>query len=451
MNIKIDSRKIKQNDTFIAVRGVEDDGHKYIEKAIENGATKIIAEEGNYSVETIIVDNTREYLQKYLEDNYLEKIKKIKKIGVTGTNGKTTSCYLTYQLLKLLGKKAAYIGTIGFYIDEKIKDINNTTPDIYDLYEMFLECLNQNVEYVVMEVSSHSLAMNRVKNIEFEYAGFTNLTRDHMDFHITEENYINAKKQLFFQTKNFKFINGDDKAYKEFVVNDNNILYGFGSHNDLVIKNYNLNIDNSKFEFEYENKIYNVETNLVGKYNIYNLVLSLLLVNKVGFTIKEILKYSKEIIAPPGRTESIKYKNNLIIIDFAHTPDAMLNIIENTNLYKQNKVYTIVGCGGDRDKTKRPIMGDIATNLSDYVVFTNDNPRTEDEKQIMNDIVSGLKKTNYEVIYDRKEAIKKGIELLKENDILLILGKGHETYQIIGKEKIHFSDTEEVLNYIKGE
>ena len=449
MKIKIDSRKVEKNDTFIAVRGIENDGHKYIEAAIANGASKIIAEEGNYSVETEIVSDTKKYLVDYLESNYLDKIKNLKKIGVTGTNGKTTTCYLIYQLLNTLGVKSAYMGTIGFFYGDVKKDLANTTPDIYDLYDMFLECLENDVEYIVMEVSSHALALERVRNTEFEVAGFSNLTKDHLDFHLTEENYIEAKKKLFYQTTGFKIINGDDPLYENFLIEDNNLLYGFKSHNDVLLKNDVIKIDGTSFEFEMNNEVYKVNNDLVGSYNIYNFMMAVLIANKVGFDIENVLEKSKDILPPPGRTEIIKFNNRLAVVDYAHTPDAVLNILENTNLYKEGKVYTIVGCGGNRDTSKRPIMGDIATRLSDYVIFTNDNSRKEDPSLIMNDIVSNLDANNFEVILDRGLAIKKGVELLEEKDILLILGKGHENYQIVGTEKSYFSDKDEVLKNIE--
>lgn len=452
MNIKIDSRKVQPGDTFVALPGIKTDGHDYIESAIKNGATKIIAQHGTYSVETILVENTRKYLSDYLKETYYNDLKNIKFVGVTGTNGKTTICYLIYNLLNILGQKAAYIGTIGFYINNEIIPLDNTTPEITDLYNMFLTAKEKGANVIVMEVSSHALEQGRVDGIEFNYAGFTNLTKEHLDFHLNMENYSKAKQKLFERLKEEKIavINADDEHYKEFIKpQNNNFTLGVNKDSDYKILNYELHIDKTNFTFEYKNIRYNTSINLPGEYNIHNFLTALIIVNKMGYSIEEILSKASILNAPPGRMDTVVYNGASIIIDYAHTPDAVENVLNCVNTYKKGKVITLVGCGGDRDRTKRPIMGDIATKLSDYVIFSNDNPRTEDEKQIMDDITRNLKTNNYEIEYDRAKAIKKGMSKLKEKDIFLLLGKGHETYQIIGNEHLHFSDKEEVEKYIK--
>ncbi len=451
MSIKVDSRKVKSGDTFVAIKGLNIDGHDFIDKAILNGATEIIAEKGDYKVKTKIVENTRVYLANYLKEKYSSDLSKIKFIGVTGTNGKTTSCYLIYQALNKLGVKTAYIGTIGFYVDGKVKDLDNTTPDLIDLYEMFDYCIQNKVEVIAMEVSSHALALDRVLNLQFDYAAFTNLTQDHLDFHTSLENYKKAKIKLFENLRNNKFaiINGDNPYYKDFCLEqNNNIIYGTNSNADYRITSYNLNIDSSEFTFIYDEVEYNVKLNIPGKYNVYNYMNLLIILNKMGYSIEQLIELSKTLNAPSGRFESFRYKDAVIVIDYAHTPDAVENIINSANEYKKGRIITIIGCGGDRDKTKRPIMGSIATNKSDFVIFTNDNPRTEDEKAIMSDITSSLSKNNFIIKYDRKEAIEEGIKMLHQNDILLILGKGHEDYQIINHEKVHFSDLETAKAFI---
>ena len=427
--IQVDSRKVKKGDTFVAIKGLYVDGHDYIEKAILAGASQIIAEYGEYSVPTIIVKDTREYLAKYLKEQYREQLSKIKFIGITGTNGKTTSCYLIYQALNKLNIKAAYIGTIGFYVDGKVKDLDNTTPDLVDLYEMFDYCIKNDVKVIAMEVSSHALSLGRVMGIEFDYAAFTNLTQDHLDFHGSLENYEQAKLILFKNLRNDKVavINSDDEYYKDFCLKENNnILYGLNDLADYRITKYSLHIDSVEFSFQYQNKEYDVKLNIPGKYNIYNYMNLLIILNKMGYSLGEIIKLSSTLKAPSGRFETLRYKDSVIIIDYAHTPDAVLNILDNVLEYKKGKVITIIGCGGDRDKTKRPIMGEIATSKSDFVIFTDDNPRTEDNHLIMNDIVSGVRKENYIIEHDRKKAIFEGFKMLKKDDILLILGKGHE-------------------------
>ncbi len=450
IKLKTDSRKVEPGDTFIAIPNVERDGHDYIPDAIKNGATKIIAERGNYSVKTEIVPSTRDYLNNYLYKNYYPKFKNMKLIGVTGTNGKTTTCYLVFQMLKLLNKNCAYIGTIGFFHGKEKKVLVNTTPDIDLLYSMFLEAKENKCKYMIMEVSSHALDLNRVYGLEFDEVAFTNLTQDHLDYHKTIENYLKAKKILFTKTRGKKIavINADDPHYKDFLLKENNNITLGLKDNQLKILDMHLTNLDTKFSFSYKNKIYNTKINLVGRYNVYNYLTALLLVHNLGIPIKKILKLNDVLTPPPGRMDMVKHNTNSIFIDYAHTPDAVLNVIKNALEYKKGRIITILGCGGDRDRTKRPIMGNIATKESDYVIFTDDNPRTEDEQKIMDDILKGVKKDNYEVILNRKKAIIKGIKMLKENDILLILGKGHEDYQIIGHDKIHFSDKEIVLENI---
>ena len=449
MNVKIDSRKIKKGDTFIAIKGITNDGHIFIEDAIKRGAKKIIAEKGDFSVETMLVKNTREYLEKYLKENVYNKIKDLKLIGITGTNGKTTTSFLLYESLNKLDIKTAYIGTIGFYIESEVRNLSNTTPDILELYEMLLECKTKNITHIVLEVSSHALSYNRVGDLKFDYALFTNLTRDHLDYHETMENYAKEKQKLFSKIKsNGKAIVNSDDEYKNYFIclENNNFTYGFKDA-DYKIVSYNISDDESKFEVKSNDKFYKFESKLIGKYNIYNLVAAITVLFEMGFTdIEEIIK---NIDPPIGRMDKVRYNNNTVIIDYAHTPDAVLNIIKCSKEITKGNVYTIVGCGGNRDKTKRPIMGEIATKYSDYVIFTSDNPRFEKPNDILNDITKKLKKNNFEIIEDRIKAIEKGMQKLKNSDILLVLGKGHENYQIINGKKIHLDDREVVLNIIR--
>ena len=446
MNIKSDSRKVTNGDTFIALK-YSNDGHQYIEDAIKRGATSVVADHGLYSVDTLIVKDTHEYLVNYLKDNYWNEIKDLKIIGMTGTNGKTTTCYLLHKALNMLGEKCAYIGTIGFYIDEKIKDLDNTTPDILDIYEMLLKAKEENCKYVVMEVSSHALSLNRVKGLEFDMALFSNLTQDHLDYHHTIENYLDSKKKLFTMLRNDKLaiINMDDKYYKDFIMEqNNNKTYGFKDSNYQITK-YNYNINESNFVIN-DCDIY--KTKLIGKYNIYNLTLVIAALNNLGFDYEQVSKIIEKLDSPSGRMDKIIYDNNAIIIDYAHTPDAVENVLLTAKEINHDHLYVVVGCGGDRDKTKRPLMGKISVDNADKAIFTSDNPRTEDPSEIISDIIQKLDKKNYEIEINREKAIIRGIQLLKENDILMILGKGHENYQIIGKDKIFFDDKKVVLDNI---
>lgn len=448
MKIKTDSRKIKKGDTFVALKTLNNDGHQYIEDAIKNGATTIVAEHGLYEVDTLIVNDTKEYLVKALKEEYYEEIKDLKLIGITGTNGKTTECFLTYQAFIKLGKKAAYIGTIGFYVNgEKIKDLANTTPEINEIYEMLLYAKENDAEYVMMEVSSHALSMNRVEGLEFTYAVFTNLTKDHLDYHLDMKSYALAKQKLFKMAKK-AIVNVDDDYKNYFLLKDNdNITYGFGEA-DYQILNYEMSSDGSKFTVKTKNEEFEIATSLLGKYNVYNLLVTVILLMKEQVEIDKIKELIPTLKAPNGRMDTIFYETNRIIIDYAHTPDAVENILKAVKELNPNHIYTIVGCGGNRDKTKRPEMAKIATSLSTCAIFTNDNPRLEDPNDIIEDMIKNLENTNYEVIINRKNAIIKGIQMLENNDILLVLGKGHETYQIIGKERLEFDDKQIVLEII---
>ena len=448
--LKTDSRAVKPGDTFIAIPNVARDGPAYIEQAIANGATKIIAEHGSYKIETIIVESTREYLKTYLYENYYPLIKDIKLIGLTGTNGKTTTCLMTYQILKMLKKNVAYMGTIGFYYGDVKKPMVNTTPDVDVLYNMLLEAKENGVEYFVMEVSSHALDKDRIHGLEFDEVAFTNLTQDHLDYHKTLENYANAKRILFTKTRNDKIaiINGDDEHYQHFVLESNNNII-IGQHDsDVKILEMSFSHLGTIFKFEYLNHEYQARLNMVGRYNIYNYLIALLLVNKLGVKIEDILALNDKLKAPAGRMELLKYGTNSIFVDYAHTPDAVINVLKSAEEFKNGRIITIIGCGGDRDATKRPIMGKAALEHSDYVIFTSDNPRSEDPQMILDDITNGLSGSNFEIEVDRQKAIIKGMQQLKHNDILMILGKGHEDYQITKTGKHHFSDQEEVMKYI---
>ncbi len=448
LNIQSDSRKIKKGDTFIAVKCEVNDGHAYIEKAIEAGASKVIAERGEYSVPTVIVPDTREYLNKYLEENYNKYLDEMTIIGITGTNGKTTSAYLTYQMLNKLGVKTAYIGTIGFYMDKKIKNLPNTSVDICDTYDLLITAYDNGYKCVVLEASSQALASNRLKIVRFDIAAFTNLTQDHLDFHKTMENYALAKQQLFKMLKGNKvaIVNADD-SYKDYYLLEGNNNITFGMNGDYKFSDYKSNINGLSFKLIYNNQEYQVNSKLMGKYNVYNLLTMISIVSNMNYKLDDIVNLIPELSAPAGRIDTIDYKNNKIIIDYAHTPDAIEKIL--TAVDTDGDKYVVFGCTGDRDRTKRPIMGKLVSELSKYFIITDDDPHNEDEMQIVNDILEGNTFTNYEVCIDRKEAIRRGIKLLKDNDILFILGKGHEEFIIKGNDKIPHNDKEEVLKCIE--
>ena len=446
MKIKTNSKEVKPGDTFVALKGLTSDGHDYIEDAIKRGATKIVAEHGEYPISTLYVTDTKQYLISYLQETYGDKIRKLKLIGVTGTNGKTTSCYLIYQMLNKLNRPCAYIGTIGFYLKDEITILDKTTPDILEIYELLIKCANADVEYVAMEVSSHALALDRVSGLTFDYAIFSNLSVDHLDFHENIDDYAKCKQKLFkmLTEEGIAIINNDDSYAEMMKVHDNNLTYGF-SNSDYTIKSYTMNNSETEFKIKHNDEEYIVKTSILGKYNIYNLLTMIIVLNKIGFSLEELVQKTRFLKAPPGRMDTVLYQKNSIIIDYAHTPDAVFNILNTVNEFSNGKIYSIIGCGGNRDKSKRSKMTFYATCLSDMVIITSDNPRNEKVGDIVSDMLKNIVKSNYTVIVDRKEAIEHGIKLLQENDVLVILGKGHEDYQIINDEVRYHNDKEYVL------
>jgi UDP-N-acetylmuramoyl-L-alanyl-D-glutamate--2,6-diaminopimelate ligase len=450
IKIKTDSRKVVDGDTFVALPGISSDGHDYIETAIENGATKIIAQHGEYKVPTVIVPDTRVYLNDLLKQEYGYVINDMKIIGITGTNGKTTSCFLTYQILNKLGIKCAYIGTIGFYLKDKVRNLPNTSVDIADLYGLLVEAYENDYKYVCLEVSSQGLSMDRFKTISFDIAAFTNLTQDHLDYHKTMNNYCLAKQQLFKQLKKDgkAIINADDKYKDYYLLKDNNNIT-FGLNGDYKIDDLKFTNKYSMLDYSYQNKNYQIKTNLIGEYNIYNLLTAIVICHELGLDLNKINSVLDNLNMPSGRMERIDYNNNLIIVDYAHTPDAISNIIKTIKPICKGNLYVTFGCTGSRDKTKRPIMTNIVLENVTKAIITIDDPHDEDPSDIVKDMLNGITFNNYEVCLDRKKAIHKGINLLKDNDILLILGKGHEEFIIFKDKKIPFNDKKEVLAYIE--
>lgn len=455
LNIETDSRKIKKGDIFVAVKAVDGDGHDYVEKAIQNGASKVVVEHGSYSVETIVVSDTREYLNNYLEEHYNKYLEEMTVIGITGTNGKTTDCYVMAEALSILGKKCAYLGTIGFYIaGKKVAPSPNTTPDTCDLYDFIMKAYDEGCRAVALEMSSHALLLKWGSIIRFDFAGFTNLTHSHLELHGTMEAYAEAKQLLFKMLKpNGKaLVNYDDKWKDYYLLEGNtNLTYGFDG-GDYHILDYKVNNFRTTFNYEYKGIKHTVNTKLIGKYNVYNMIIPVMILNEMGYKEKDIMKTMEEVNPPDGRMNMIEYKTNKIIIDYAHTPDgvekAMDAVNEARNGLKGN-LYTIFCCRGRRDRTMRPIMANLAVTGSKMAIMTQDNQYDEDPKQIINDATGNLKAKNYEVIWNRRDAVRRGIDLLKDEDVLLILGKGYETYNIVNNEKVPVDDIKAINEYLK--
>lgn len=451
-DLEFDSRKIKQGDVFIALEGSIVDGHTFISKAIENGAKTILVEKDVDKVEGInyfLVDGLREKMGIIASNFYGYPQNQLKIVGVTGTNGKTTT---TYILESILGEKnVARIGTVEYKIGDEIIPAPNTTPSSLEIIKICKKALEKNIKYLIMEVSSHGLDIGRVNMLRFEAGIFTNLTLDHLDYHKTMENYYLAKRKLFDLVKDKKnsIINIDDEYGKRYLEYTNGISYGIGQ-GDIQGEIKQITREGQEVTIKIFEKEYKINLRLLGRYNLSNLLGAIGAVKTLGLSDEEIISKIPLIHGAPGRFEPVKIDRDFtVIVDYAHTGDALENILKSINEFKTNRVITVFGCGGDRDKTKRPIMGGIAEKYSDIVIVTSDNPRTEDPEEIIKDIVVGLTKENHIIEIHREKAIEKAISLAEKNDIILIAGKGHENYQVIGREKIHFDDKEEVIKAIK--
>ena len=448
MSYETNSKFVKNGDIFVALKGHYYDGHDYINEAIKNGASLVICEKKlDLIAKYKKVKSTHKYLTKVLSKENNKLTRNMKIIGITGTKGKTTTAMIVYDFLRKLNINAAYIGTLGVYFKDKHIDLDNTTPDILTLNKIFKTLRDNNITHVVMEVSSHALNEERIKGLYFESAVFTNFSQDHLDYHKTMKEYFKAKLKILKHLDGNIILNTDDISGKKISKKTKKYI-SVGKNGCFNITDYKLFQTNSIVTFEYHYNYYTISIPFVGKHNIYNYMEAIALLTDLGFELTDIINLTNSLTSIRGRNELIKANNSYIVIDYAHSPASVEETLKTYNELKKGKIITIIGCGGNRDKSKRPIMGKISTEKSDYVIFTSDNPRDEDPKEIIKEMTNNLNSNNYEVIIDRKKAIKKGVKLLKKDDYLLILGKGHETYQIIKNQKYHFDDKEEVLRII---
>ena len=459
-NIRYDNRKIEQGDAFVCVKGFKVDGHSFIGDAIKKGAKTLIVQE-DVSVQediTIIkVRDTRKALA-IMSSNYFGNPKdKLKIIGITGTNGKTTSAFIIKSILEKAGFMTGLIGTIANYIGNKKVDAVRTTPESYELHELFKNMVDAGVEYCVMEVSSHSLELDRVYGIQFEEGIFTNLTRDHLDFHKTFENYYNAKFKLF-ERSNHSIINLDDpyganivKDIEERGLKTKVSTFSIEKESDFKAFEIKSHSNGSEFKVNLES-VEEFSINIPGEYNIYNSLGCIICAYNLNIPMDKIKEGLSDVVIP-GRCELVAKEKNLpysIIIDYAHTPDGLENILSTVKAFTKNRMISVFGCGGDRDKVKRPQMGKIGCELSDIAIITSDNPRSEEPMDIINDIVKPLNYDNFVIEVNRKEAIRKAMNMALEGDVIVIAGKGHETYQILKDETIHFDEREVVYDILEG-
>ena len=455
--VAYDSRKVNAGDMFVAVIGFKTDGHEYIESAIQNGAKVIVMEEGRYDIGmipdgiTIVLSkDTRKLLPRVACNFYDNPTREFKVIGVTGTKGKTTTTYMIKSILEHAGKKVGLIGTIANYLGDRCIEAERTTPESLDLQRMFREMADNNVDVAVMEVSSHSLALDRVWGIDFDLGIFTNLTQDQMDFHKTFDNYLEAKAKLFTMCKE-GFVNCDDMYARKLMNLATCPITTYGIDNNPFVSARDIIITNSYSDFKmpFNKVIQRIKVGIPGRFTVYNALAAICVCIKLGCSVEDVPE-GLEKVKVPGRSEVVPTTRNFtVIVDYAHTPDSLENILKASKVYTKGKVICVFGCGGDRDTAKRPMMGEIAGKLAAYTVITSDNPRTEKPEEIIRQIEDGMKKTNgkYKVIVDRKKAIEHALRQAGKGDLVLIAGKGHETYQEINGEKHHFDDRE-VVNEI---
>lgn len=459
-NLHFDSRKVGLNDIFVAIKGTDSDGHDYIKNAVDQGAIAIVCERFPEikinGVTYIKVNDTREALA-YMASNYYDNpSSKLKLIGVTGTNGKTTVTSLLYQLFQKLGYATGLISTVKILVDQKEYATKLTTPDSITINEYLNKMQKAGVEYAFMEVSSHGIDQKRSLGLDFDVAVFTNLTHDHLDYHKTFEAYRNIKKRLFDQLKKsaFAIVNNDDKNGDFMLQNCKAKKYRFAlkSHANYMARV----IDNSFSGLQLKISDHDVWTKVIGEFNASNLLAVYAVSDLMGQDNLESLKYISQLQPVDGRFEHFISDTDKIsvIVDYAHTPDALENVLKTVNSIrtKNEKLYTVVGCGGNRDKTKRPKMGKIATEYSDQVIFTSDNPRFEDPEKIIEEMEVGVELHQLQKVIsitNRKEAIKTASKMAKPHDIILIAGKGHETYQEIKGERSDFDDMKIVKSFLK--
>lgn len=451
-----DDRKVKNGAAFVCIKGSRFDGHKKALDAVSNGAVAIIAEEKTGALNEVIVKNSRSAYALMCENFYGNPSEKIKIIGITGTNGKTSTTFILKDILNKLGKKCGLIGTVENFDGREHRPSNLTTPDPSELSRLFSEMIKNGCEYCVMEVSSQALDQRRLEGVKFELAVFTNLTEDHLDYHKNFENYLQAKRILFTQAKN-ALVNADD-VYSDKLIDGLEFLnlkkYAVDNNNaDFVAKNIVYEPAKVRYEMIYNNDLGRCSFAAPGKFSVYNSLAaaSAAIMTGISFDrVQQALKYAHGV---KGRAEVVKTGTDYtVLIDYAHTPDGLDNILKAVKQNAEGRIITVFGCGGDRDKTKRPLMGEAVGNIADIALITSDNPRTEDPDKIVEDIIPGVARTKaeYKVIVNRTEAIRYALKIAKKNDIVILAGKGHEDYQIIGTEKIHYDEREIIRDILSG-
>jgi UDP-N-acetylmuramoyl-L-alanyl-D-glutamate--2,6-diaminopimelate ligase len=451
-SIEHDNRSVKEGSLFICIKGYTVDGHDFAAEAAKAGAAAVLAErELSLTVPVIVVKDTQRAMAVLADAFYGHPTQKLRLIGITGTNGKTTTSHLIEKIFHDANQKTGLIGTMYTKIGEKIYNTKNTTPDSVTLQKAFHEMAASGVESAIMEVSSHALELGRVHGCDFDIALFTNLTQDHLDFHKTMERYKHAKSLFFSQLGNayiegrpkFAVLNADDEATEDFTkwTAAHVLTYGIEQHANIRATDIKITSKGTEFTLETPELTRKVALKLVGKFSVYNVLAAIGAAMCAGVDLDQILASIEAVEGVSGRFEPVNTGQDFsVIVDYAHTPDSLENVLKTVGEFAGKRIFAIVGCGGDRDKTKRPIMAKLACDLATDPIFTSDNPRSENPGEILRDMEEGVKGRSYTVIADRRDAIHHAISEASAGDVIIIAGKGHETYQIIGDEVLDFDD-----------
>ncbi|MCF8010636.1 MAG: UDP-N-acetylmuramoyl-L-alanyl-D-glutamate--2,6-diaminopimelate ligase [Clostridiales bacterium] len=451
--IAYDSRQVKDGCLFIAVEGFQTDGHIFIKDAVEKGASAVVIQKNVDIPENTSwarICNTREGLALISARFYNFPASRLKMIGVTGTNGKTTITHMINAVLKEAGTKTGLIGTIQNMVGQKVLPVQHTTPESADLQKLLNEMAAEDTRAVIMEVSSHALALKRVSGCSFDVGVFTNITQDHLDFHEDMQDYLSAKQKLFACSK-ISVINADSEYAAQIIDSCSNqvITYGIDSSADIIAEDIEITPHGVFFIIKSDRDSACVHLQMTGKFNVYNALAAFAAGKAEDIDFSVIKNALEKIQGVPGRFQLINRGQDFgIIIDYAHTPDGLQNIFYTAGEFVKGRLITVFGCGGDRDSTKRPVMGKIGAEFSDVLIVTSDNPRTEDPEKIISDVVEGIKEmgnANYIIITDRRSAINYAVDTAESGDVIIIAGKGHEDYQEINGQRFHFDDHEEVI------
>jgi UDP-N-acetylmuramoyl-L-alanyl-D-glutamate--2,6-diaminopimelate ligase len=452
--IAYDSRRVQRNFLFVALRGEKTDGHQFIDQAVEKGASVIVTEreENQARATCVMVENTRPALADLAAAFYERPARRLKLAAVTGTNGKTTTTFLIKHICEKAGVRCGLLGTVRYEIGDRVLPAIRTTPEALEVQELLAQMVNAGCKAAAMEVSSHALAQDRTRGLEWDVAVFTNLTQDHLDFHGTMENYFEAKMTLFAglaeqkgKTKPVAVINIDDRYGAQLVDRLDKkisvITYGVSARADFRASNYHAEFAGTSYQLDAHGKSYLVRVPLIGRFNVANSMAALAAASSMGVGLREAILSLSRSPQVPGRLEAVPAKRQFqVFVDYAHTDDALLNVMKTLRELSPRKLVVVLGCGGDRDRQKRPLMGRVADQNADYSIITSDNPRKEDPDAIIAEVEKGFRSGNYEKISDRAKAIARAIELAQPRDIILIAGKGHEAYQEFADHTVPFDD-----------